>query len=79
MNRVMPELFRRDGARSGPAPAKTSTKSPPRTRTLAREPRARRAESLLTDVATDADYWIARQEVRALGIDPDSIPHTRPS
>ena len=39
----------------------------------------RKAEFLLNNAATDAEYRVARREVEALGLDPDSIPHTRPS
>jgi hypothetical protein len=61
--------------------AKTSTKSGRRARTVAekRPASARKAKILLDRVATDAEYWIARQAVRTLGIDPDSIPHIRPN
>lgn len=41
-------------------------------------PPQRRAEFLLNN-ATDADdYGRAVEEVRRMGLDPDSIPHTRP-
>jgi len=40
---------------------------------------ARKAEFLLNNAATDAEYRVARREVEALGLDPDAIPHTRPS
>jgi hypothetical protein len=40
---------------------------------------ARKAEFLLNNAVTEAEYRLARQEVKALGIDPDSIPHTRPN
>jgi hypothetical protein len=39
----------------------------------------RKAEFLLSTVITRADYQKARQEVRKLGIDPDSIAHRRPA
>jgi AbrB family looped-hinge helix DNA binding protein len=39
----------------------------------------RKAEFLLTTATTDADYRKARRAVRKLGIDPDSVPHRRPS
>lgn len=38
----------------------------------------RKAEFLLSNAIDDADYRRARRAVRKLGIDPDSIPHTRP-
>jgi len=39
----------------------------------------RKAEFLLSNAIDDADYRKARRAVRKLGIDPDSIPHTRPA
>jgi AbrB family looped-hinge helix DNA binding protein len=39
----------------------------------------RRAEFLLTNATDAKDYARARQEVKKLGLDPDSIPHRRPS
>jgi len=39
----------------------------------------RKAESLLSNATTRADYRKARKEVQKLGIDPDSIPHRRPA
>ena len=39
---------------------------------------ARKAEFLLNNAGTMAEYRVARQEVEALGIDPDSILHDRP-
>ena len=38
----------------------------------------RRAELLLSNAVDDDDYARARNEVRGLGIDPDSIKHHRP-
>lgn len=38
----------------------------------------RTAEFLLSNAADKADYEAARQEVRALGLDPDRIPHRKP-
>jgi hypothetical protein len=38
----------------------------------------RRAEFLLSNATTDSDYRKARQSVRKLGLNPDSIPHRRP-
>ena len=38
----------------------------------------RKAEFLLSNTTSDADYKKARKIVRKLGIDPDSIPHRRP-
>ncbi len=38
----------------------------------------RRAELLLGNAVDEADYRRAREEVRALGIDPDSIEHDCP-
>jgi AbrB family looped-hinge helix DNA binding protein len=39
----------------------------------------RKAEFLLSTATTDADYRKARRAVRKLGVDPDSVPHRRPS
>ena len=39
----------------------------------------RKAEFLLSTATTPSDYRKARQAVRKLGLDPDSIPHRRPS
>ena len=39
----------------------------------------RKAEFLLSNATTRADYRKARKEVQKLGIDPDSIPHRRPA
>ena len=38
----------------------------------------RKAELLLENAVGPADYRRARRAVRALGIDPDTIPHQRP-
>jgi hypothetical protein len=37
------------------------------------------AESLLSNAVDAADYDAAADEVRAMGLDPDAIPHERPS
>lgn len=39
----------------------------------------RKAEFLLANATTVADYRKARRAVRSLGLDPDSIPHRRPT
>jgi len=39
----------------------------------------RKAEFLLNHAIDPADYREARKEVRKLGLDPDSIPHQRPT
>lgn len=39
----------------------------------------RKAEFLLSNATGEADYHKARKAVRKLGLDPDSIPHRRPS
>ena len=39
----------------------------------------RKAEFILSNATTEADYRQARKEVQKLGIDPDSIPHRRPA
>jgi len=39
----------------------------------------RKAEFLLSNATTRADYQRARKAVRKLGIDPDSVPHRRPA
>jgi AbrB family looped-hinge helix DNA binding protein len=38
----------------------------------------RRAEFLLTNAVDDEDYRAIVKEVRAMGLDPDDIPHRRP-
>jgi AbrB family looped-hinge helix DNA binding protein len=38
----------------------------------------RQAEFLLTNAVGEADYGRAREEVRRLGLDPDTIVHRRP-
>ena len=38
----------------------------------------RRAEFLLTNAVNDEDYREALEEVRAMGLDPDDIPHRHP-
>jgi AbrB family looped-hinge helix DNA binding protein len=40
---------------------------------------ARKAEFLLSNAITPADYKKARKEVAKLGLDPDAIPHRRPA
>jgi DNA-binding NtrC family response regulator len=36
----------------------------------------RKAEFLLNNAATEAEYNVARREARALGVDPDTVPLT---
>lgn len=38
----------------------------------------RKAEFLLSNATSRADYQRARKQVRELGVDPDSVPHRRP-
>lgn len=38
----------------------------------------RKAEFLLNNAATDAEYAVARREAKALGVDPDTVPHVPP-
>lgn len=38
----------------------------------------RRAEFLLTNAVNDEDYREALEEVRAMGLHPDDIPHRQP-
>lgn len=38
----------------------------------------RRAEFLLNNAVDDEDYREAAKEVRAMGLDPDDIPHRKP-
>lgn len=38
----------------------------------------RKAEFLLSNAIDAADYAWARQEVQALGLNPDEVPHTPP-
>lgn len=40
---------------------------------------ARAAEFLLSNAVDAADYAAAREEVRALGFDPDAIAHRKPA
>jgi AbrB family looped-hinge helix DNA binding protein len=37
------------------------------------------AEFLLSNAVDAADYEKAREEVRALGLDPDAVPHRKPA
>ena len=39
----------------------------------------RKAEFLLSNATDEADYRKARKAVQKLGLDPDSVPHGRPS
>jgi hypothetical protein len=39
---------------------------------------ARKAEFLLNNATTREEYRVARREVEALGLNPDSIPHSPP-
>ena len=39
----------------------------------------RKAEFLLSTATSAADYRNARKAVQRLGVDPDSVPHRRPS
>jgi hypothetical protein len=43
-----------------------------------RYPGMRKAEFLLNNAATEAEYKVARREARALGVDPDTVPHVPP-
>ncbi len=45
---------------------------------IERYTREREAEFLLCTAIDAADYRNAKEEVRRLGLDPDSIPHPRP-
>ncbi len=38
----------------------------------------RKAEFLLNNASSRADYRAAREEVRRMGLDPDAIPHEPP-
>lgn len=38
----------------------------------------RLAQFLLQNVVDASDYAAARRDVKALGLDPDTIPHDRP-
>lgn len=40
--------------------------------------RRRKAEFLLSNAIDETDYLRAREEVKRLGIDPDSVQHERP-
>jgi AbrB family looped-hinge helix DNA binding protein len=39
----------------------------------------RKAEFLLSNAVDEQDYRRARRDVRKLGLDPDAVPHRRPS
>jgi AbrB family looped-hinge helix DNA binding protein len=39
----------------------------------------RKAEFLLSNAVDDEDYRRARRDVRKLGLDPDAVPHRRPT
>ncbi|MEE8586619.1 MAG: AbrB/MazE/SpoVT family DNA-binding domain-containing protein [Acidobacteriota bacterium] len=39
----------------------------------------RKAEFLLSNAVDEEDYQRALEEVRKLGLDPEAIPHSRPS
>jgi AbrB family looped-hinge helix DNA binding protein len=39
----------------------------------------RKAEFLLSNATSRADYERARKAVRKLGLDPDAVPHRRPT
>ena len=39
----------------------------------------RKAEFLLANATSESDYRKARKAVRQLGLDPDAIPHRRPT
>lgn len=39
----------------------------------------RKAEFLLSNAVDEKDYQRAREEVQRLGLDPDTVPHQRPS
>ena len=40
--------------------------------------RERKAEIMLSSATKPEDYYAARQSVRAMGLDPDQIPHPTP-
>jgi hypothetical protein len=40
---------------------------------------SRKAEFLLSNAVDAEDYALAIEEVRAMGIDPDAIPHYKPT
>ena len=39
----------------------------------------RKAEFLLSNATDEVDYRSARKAVRKMGLDPDAIPHSKPS
>ena len=39
----------------------------------------RKAEFILSNAVNSADYENARKEVKKMGLDPDSIPHQKPT
>ena len=71
MSLSTPRSRRKPGASTPRRPARASVKLPAGERyTL-----LRKAEFLLNNAATEAEYELARQEVKALGLDPDNVPH----
>lgn len=73
----MPVTVPRSRRKRTIAPRRKS--SPSRAATIERYSPVRKAEFLLNNAVTLPEYRAARTEVKALGIDPDSIPHTAPN
>lgn len=52
---------------------------PPRLAKAERYTPERKGQFLLGNAATAAEYRVARREVKSLGLNPDAIPHVRPT
>ena len=74
MSLSVPRARRKAGTSKSRRPSRASSRLPQGERYTP----ARKAEFLLNNAGTDAEYQVARQEVKALGIDPDAVPHVRP-
>jgi hypothetical protein len=74
MSLSTPRSRRKPRASTTRRAARTSVKVPDRERYTV----LRKAEFLLNNAATDSEYEVARQGVKALGLDPDTVPHVAP-
>lgn len=69
----------RSRRKPGPATKRRVTRASVKLPAGERYSLARKAEFLLNNAATKAEYEVARREVRALGLDPDAVPHVGPN
>jgi hypothetical protein len=74
MSLTTPRSRRKPRASTTRRAARASAKLPAGERYTA----LRKAEFLLNNAATKAEYEVARQEVKVLGLDPDAVPHVAP-